>query len=163
MHHARAFLICTVAAIAACGDGPAPPPVQPPATSGTPAEVYSTLHSGVTAEVRGVARSAREWQLQWNVLRAAGADIGELAPPVEFPNRIVVFAAIGRREQAGFTVSLSAYTLQRDTLRITVLKVAPPPSCPTSSILTTPFAAAAVPRAAVVLFDELQHSTCGVF
>jgi hypothetical protein len=153
------FLILAAAACSSPADGILEPPGDGPPT--VPVVVFSSLHSGIEQEARFAIRSAAAWAAFWDELHATGTDVDPRAPHVDFTSSMVVVAALGARERAGYRIALPAFHHDAGQLAITVLKTSPGPTCPASPVFTTPAAIAVVPAAPAITFLEVEEqSSC---
>jgi hypothetical protein len=151
------LIVLLLAAAAACnraGAGPVDAPTE--LVVSEPPVVLATLHSGITDERRAVVRTHAEWAAFWNELVEAGADVAAAPPFVDFTARMVVIATLGTRERAGYDIHIPEYRLDGGTSTVDVLKTTPGAGCAAGPVLTTPLAAAAVHRAAHIVFRELE-------
>jgi hypothetical protein len=153
------FLILQAAACSSPADGILDPPEDGPPTS--PNVVFSSLHSGIEQEVRFAIRSPAAWATFWDELHTTGLDVDPRAPHVDFSSSMVVVAALGVRERAGYRIGLPAFHHEAGQLAVTVLKTSPGPTCPASPVITTPAAVAVVPAAPAITFLEVEEqSSC---
>lgn len=151
--------ITALLAIGGCGrdGGVVAPPPPDDVTVTDPPHIYASLRSGISDETRIVIRSQAGWQSVWDGLLHGGAAVAPPLPEVDFASSVVVVAAMGTRERAGFDIGIAGYERSSGVTRVTVRSVAPSSACPSSPVLTTPAAAAAVAASAVVTFVELSE------
>jgi len=145
------------AALAGCGGDGAitqPPPPEDILVTDPP-PLYASLRSGITDEVRTVIRSHAAWQALWDQLLHGGGDVPAL-PAVDFATSVVVMAATGTRERAGYDINIAAWERTAGSTRVTVLSVVPPGNCPSSPVLVTPAVATAIAASAAINFVELS-------
>jgi hypothetical protein len=158
----QAFVLgfCLVAAAGCAGGSPTDVDSPPPDVSvASPPYLHHSLHSGFNDEVRIVIRDAATWQAFWRQLIQRGAQAPEQPPAVDFTVHVVVVAATGARERAGYHIAIPAYHRAAGKTQVTILKTAPPADCPSSPVISTPIAVTAVAIAASVSFLELEEST----
>jgi hypothetical protein len=146
------------AAMTACGRGD---PVAPPAdlAISNPPPLYASLQSGLGAELRTVIRTQQAWAEFWQQLAQAGAGGPAAPPPVDFTTHMVVVAAMGPRQRAGYSVAITRYERSGGQGAVAVLSTVPPVACPSSPVMTSPAVATSLPISASVTFVELAAET----
>jgi hypothetical protein len=158
----RGYLPVFLTLAAACSspaDGVLDPPDDGPPT--VPIVIFNSLHSGLEQEARFTIRSAPAWIAFWDELHATAPDVDPKTPYVDFTSSMVVVAALGSRERAGYRIALPAFHHEAGQLAVTVIKTVPGPTCPASPVFTTPAAIAVVPAAPAISFLEVEEqSSC---
>ena len=140
--------------------GTTPPPDTTPAASTTPpargaatpvavrrlrAEPYSfTFNSGFRDSARLVIRDSITWARAWEKIHEGGS--AQPLPRVRFADSMVVVVALGQRGTGGYGILVDSAALVRDSLAITVRRIAPGPRCGTTAALSEPVDIAVLPR-----------------
>ena len=129
-------------------------PVTTPAGRGTDgpvavrrlrAEPYAfTHHSGFSDSARIVARDAATWARAWDKIHERGSP--RALPTVAFADSMVVIVALGVRNTGGYGILVDGAARVRDTLAITVRRIAPGARCGTAAALSQPVDIALLPR-----------------
>jgi hypothetical protein len=155
------WLGLSLTALAACTGGAVTgtEPQPPDIVATDPPHLYRSLQSGVDDEARIIIQDASAWQAFWRQLVQGAADAPAQPPSVDFNVQVVVVAALGSRERAGYHIAITAYQRNAGQTHITILKTAPPADCPSSPVITTPIALTAVARGTSYTFREIEEAT----
>ncbi len=112
-------------------------------------------HSGFVDPMRLVVRDSASWERVW---AQANAHLVELpqGPSVDFAQRIVVVAALGRRLSTSYDNAIDSVVRDRRFVRIYVRSVDPGPGCMAGMAELRPFHAVSMPLPSrSVVFEEL--------
>ncbi|BDG05723.1 protease complex subunit PrcB family protein [Anaeromyxobacter oryzae] len=114
-------------------------------TSGAPPPAPARASgSGFTEPARLVIRSQEEWASTWALIHGSAST--SPLPPVDFGADMVVVAATGTRGSTGYDITIPDAALDAGTLRVGVVETTPGSGCVFATVLTSPVAAARVPR-----------------
>jgi protease stability complex PrcB-like protein len=113
-----------------------------------------------TEPARLVIRSQEEWASAWALIQGSAA--ASPLPPVDFGADMVVVAATGTRRSGGYDIIIPDAALDAGTLRVGVVETTPGSGCAVETVLTSPVAAARVPRhdGPVEFVDETVAVAC---
>lgn len=103
--------------------------------------------SGISERRRLVIEDVESWAAFWAQLHA-NISPRPPAPIVDFDNRAVVAAAMGRRPTGGHAIRIEEITRVGDDLHVVVLETSPGPTCLTTQAFSAPATAVSVPRPA---------------
>lgn len=138
-------LALTLAVAAACGGGSAHDSGGSARTDVPFDSVYASARSGVDAPLRSVVRDAEAWAAAWPALSADRSPTPPL-PGVDFGQDMLIAAGLGTRRSGGYAVRIAGIAAVGESLRVTVLEVAPGPGCMATMALTAPVAVVRVAR-----------------
>jgi protease stability complex PrcB-like protein len=136
--------------VAAPGPATSPPPEARPrpaepsgASTGSPAidirRIGQWYHTGILEPRRQVIQDPNAWAQFWSEL-----GMGE-QPEVDFTRDLVIAVASGQHRTGGFSIAVEQVTQQGGELTIRVVETTPGPDCVTTSELTQPVEAVAIP------------------
>lgn len=136
------------------GDAPAPGSGLTPSDGVTipltrfRAESVSYAHSsGLNAHGYQVIRDPDAWSTLWQRIHATTTPAPEM-PAIDFNREMVVAAALGTRNSAGYDVLLTEASEVSGRITVRVLELSPGSSCATAAVLTQPVDLATLPRTA---------------
>lgn len=117
--------------------------------------------SGFSERQRLVIEDVESWKAFWEQLHS-NISPSPPAPPVDFDNRVVIAAAMGRRPTGGYAIRIEEISRVGDDLRVIVVETSPGPTCMTTQALSAPATAVSVPRPAeqVVFVEEAETLDC---
>lgn len=112
---------------------------DPFAGSGSRDGLYRGQLSAARQSATLVARSQQEWLDLW-------ARIGEPPPTSLRDGQMAVAVLLGRRDTAGYAVTIDGVRIEGDAATVQVREQVPGPAVPVAQTLTAPYAVALAPR-----------------
>ncbi|HEY7635330.1 MAG TPA: protease complex subunit PrcB family protein [Gemmatimonadales bacterium] len=100
-------------------------------------------HTGIVEPRRQVIQDANAWAQFWSAL-----SMGD-RPEVDFEQELVIAVASGQQRTGGYAIAVDRVSRQAGELTIHVTETSPGPNCMTTSELTQPVEAVAIPRTKV--------------
>lgn len=130
-------------------------------SSASPVEtetLLETTQSGIEERQRAVFEDASAFGAWWSEVSAGAAPEPE-PPEVDFGQRTVVAAAMGRRPTGGHAIEIAEVRRDGEELWVVVRETSPSRDCMVTQALTAPVTAASVPRVSgEVHFAEVEET-----
>jgi hypothetical protein len=142
--HVRTRCLIVVAIL---GCTPVVDPQLPP--GGAPLDeteqVLNAQYTGLVERERTVIRDAQAWSRFWSQAHRNVMPQPPV-PSIDFARNIVVAAAMGTRNNGGFSIEIVQVYAVDEHLHVVVEERSPGPDCITTQALTAPVAAVRIPR-----------------
>lgn len=173
------FLLAAVAGLclSGCSNGQAPATPEAPGSSQSAAEVPAGAtpvafrsvaelgpyrsSSGLQQRQRVVVENPQAWEALWGTLTSRQPQ-APARPSVDFNRERLVVVSMGERPSGGYAIEVEGVFQSGGSLYVSVLEVSPGSDCMTTTALTQPVAAVALPagREPVKFVERTKVQSC---